>query len=240
MINQGNYILHIIAMILLISIVKRSAYMERARNLRYNCTLMCVCVCMIGYIGRDYSEIAQSYFYGVISSYCVLISILLYFVFFIGSLVPRKSGLMKFWNISASILIILTLTSPFTGLVFTVSEDGIYARGRLIGIALLWLVAAYITLMVVNYKKYNGCEFWDKFRLIFLFAFEVLAIMLQYFAPDMFSDALVASALITILYYAFVIEIESKYDHKTEVFSSTYYKNYVNTLSKKGEYALIM
>lgn len=43
MVNSGSYILHIIAMLLLISIVKKSAYMERARNLRYNLTLMCVC-----------------------------------------------------------------------------------------------------------------------------------------------------------------------------------------------------
>ena len=240
MFNPGNYILHIIAMVLLISIVKKSAYMERARNLRYNLACLCVCVCLLGFIGRDFSEVYGTYVIGVISEYFVFVSILLYFVFFIGSLVPKKSKMMMFWDVSAAILIVCTLSSPFTGLMFNVSPDGHFERGVLILIGLVWMVAAYITLMVVNFKKYGACEFGDKFRLVVLFIFEVVAIVIQLLFKDQFQDAIVASALITILYYAFVIEIESKYDHKTGVFSSTYYDNYVNTLAKKGVYSLIM
>lgn len=147
---------------------------------------------------------------------------------------------MMFWYISGGILILLTLTSPLTGLVFTISEEGHYERGIVILFALLWLVVAYITLMVVNFKKYSACEFADKFRLVFLFLFELVAIILQFFWSDKFSDAIVSSALITILYYAFVIEIESKYDQKSGVFSVTYYKNYVNTIAKSGDFALIL
>lgn len=240
MFNLDNYILHIIAMLLLISIVKKSAYMERARNLKYNLTSMCVVVCLLGFIGRDFSEIYHTYVIGIISEYFVFISIFLYFIFFIGSLVPREKPLMKFWTISGIILILLTLTSPFTGLVFNLSKDGHFERGALIPVGLLWLVAAYITLMVVNFKKYGKCEFEDKFRLVLLFAFEIVAIIFQVVNVEKFQDAIIASALITILYYAFVIEIESKYDHKTGVFSSTYYDNYVNTVSKKGDYSLIL
>lgn len=240
MFNPGNYILHIIAMILLISIVKKSAYMERARNLRYNLTCLCVCVCLLGFIGRDFSEVYSQYIIGIISEYFVFISILLYFIFFIGSLVPRKSKMMMFWEISGAILIVCTLSSPFTGLMFNVSKDGHFERGVLIIVGLVWMVAAYITLMVVNFKRYGTCEFEDKFRLVILFIFEVIAILIQLVSKDQFQDAIVASALITILYYAFVIEIESKYDHKTGVFSSTYYDNYVNSVAKKGLYSLIM
>ncbi len=240
MFNPGNYILHIIAMVLLISIVKKSAYMERARNFRYNLTCLCVCVCLLGFIGRDFSEAYSSYVIGVISEYFVFISILLYFIFFIGSLVPRKSKMMKFWNVSGAILILCTLSSPITGLMFNVSKDGHFERGVLILVGLVWMVAAYITLMVVNFKRYGACEFEDKFRLVVLFIFEVVAIIIQLLFKDQFQDAIVASALITILYYAFVIEIESKYDHKTGVFSSTYYDNYVNSLAKKGMYSLIL
>ena len=81
MFNPGNYVLHIIAIVLLISIVKKSAYMERARNLRYNLTCLCVCICLLGFIGRDFSEVYGSYVIGVISEYFVFVSILLYFVF---------------------------------------------------------------------------------------------------------------------------------------------------------------
>lgn len=240
MFNPGNYVLHIIAMVLLISIVKKSAYMERARNLRYNLTCLCVCICLLGFIGRDFSEVYGSYVIGVISEYFVFVSILLYFVFFIGSLVPLKSKMMIFWNVSAAILIVCTLSSPFTGLMFKVSQDGHFERGVLILVGLVWMVAAYITLMVVNFKRYGACEFEDKFRLVFLFIFEVVAIIIQLLFKDQFQDAIVASALITILYYAFVIEIESKYDHKTGVFSNTYYDNYVNSVAKKGLYSLIL
>lgn len=240
MLNPGNYILHIIAMLLLISIVKKSAYMERARNLRYNLTCLCVCVCLLGFIGRDFSEVYHSYIIGIISEYFVFVSILLYFIFFIGSLVPKKSKMMIFWDVSGAILIVCTLSSPFTKLMFAVSKDGHFERGSLVVVGLLWMVAAYITLMVVNFKRYGACEFEDKFRLVVLFIFEVVAIIIQLLFQDQFQDAIVASALITILYYAFVIEIESKYDHKTGVFSSTYYDNYVNALAKKELYSLIM
>ncbi len=240
MFNPGSYILHIIAMILLISIVKKSAYMERARNLRYNLTCLCVCICLLGFIGRDYSEVYHSYVIGIISEYFVFISILLYFIFFIGSLVPKNSKMMIFWYISGAILIACTLSSPLTGLMFKVSKEGHFERGALVVVGLLWMVAAYITLMVVNFKKYGACEFEDKFRLVVLFIFEVVAILIQLLFKDQFQDAIIASALITILYYAFVIEIESKYDHKTGVFSNTYYDNYVNYVAKKGLYSLIM
>ncbi len=148
--------------------------------------------------------------------------------------------MMIFWKVSAAILIVCTLSSPFTGLMFKVSQDGHFERGVLILVGLVWMVAAYITLMVVNFKRYGACEFEDKFRLVFLFVFEVVAIIIQLLFKDQFQDAIVASALITILYYAFVIEIESKYDHKTGVFSNTYYDNYVNSMAKKGLYSLIM
>lgn len=240
MINFSNYFLHIVAMLLLISIVKGSAYMERARNLRYNLTLLCVCVCMVGLFGRENSDLFQSRIIGIISAYLYLISILLYFVFFIGSLLPPKSKLMNFWRISCGILILITLSSPFTGIFFTIDQNGRYIQSKFIIIGLAWMCAAYATLMVVNFQKYSACEFADKFRLVFLFLFEVVAIVLQFFLPEQFNNALIGSSLITILYYAFVIEIESKYDKKSEVFSATYYTNYVNTLSKKGGYALII
>lgn len=240
MFNPGNYILHIVAMLLLISIVKKSAYMERARNFKYNCTCICVCVCLLGFIGRDFCEVYKMYVWGIISEYLVFIPILLYFVFFIGSLVPGKSRMMTFWKVSSAILIVCTISSPFTGLIFSVSRDGQFERGTLIIVGLIWMVAAYITLMVVNFKRYGACEFGDKFRLVVLFAFEVLAILIQMVFKDRFQDAIVASALITILYYAFIIEIESKYDRKSGVFSNTYYDNYVNSVAKKGRYSLIM
>lgn len=240
MIFPGNYILHIIAMILLISIVKKSAYMDGERNLRYNLTCVCVCVCLLGFIGRDFSEAYNTYAIGIISEYFVFISIFLYFIFFIGALVPQKSKVLLFWRISGTILIVLTLTSPMTGLVFNLDKDAHFERGSLIILGLFWLVAAYITLMVLNFKKYKECEFVDKFRLAFLFFFEIVAVVIQVFRVDKFQDAIIASALITILYYAFVIEIESKYDQKSTVFSSTYYPNYVSSLGKKGKYALIM
>lgn len=240
MINCGNYILHIIALILLVTVVRHSAYMERKRNLKYNLTVLCVCFALAGYIMRDYSLTHHSYVMCLISSYFVMLATILYFIFLIGSIVPWNTTLMKLLTATGEVMILMILSSPITGWIFKVTPDGQFARGNLVAIGIFWMVAAFIITIVVNIQKYKSCEPEDIIRLIALFALELLAIVIQIFNQESFQEGYIGSALMLMLYYAFVIEIDSKYDQMTNVFSRNYYLRYVDSIKKSGPYVLVM
>lgn len=230
MINYGNYTLHIIALILMVFVVRHSAYMERKRNFKYNLTALCVCFALLGYIARDYSADCRIYFLAVLAEYFVYLGNVLYFIFFISSIVSWKSLLMKILCVTGGILMIIILVSPYTGWMFIVNSDGSYSRGNLVVIGLVWLVAAFIITIIVNLRKYRSCEAEDIARLVALFALELFAIIVQVFQNDRFEEGYIGSALMLMLYYAFVIEIDSKYDQMTTVFSRTYYATYMERL----------
>ena len=147
---------------------------------------------------------------------------------------------MRILEISGTLIVIMALISPITGWLYIVSEDGVFSKGVYQPLAALYLFVGFIILIVINFQKYKKCELEDIIRMIFLFSLEMIAILLQLLEAEMFQDGFIGSALLIILYYDFVIEIESKYDNLTEVGSVTYFKSYVDRIGKKGEYMLLM
>ena len=240
MLNYGNYILHIVALILLVSVVRHSAYMERKRNFKYNLTVLCVCFALAGYILRDYSTTYHLYFLAVIAAYFVLLATILYFIFLIGSIVPSNTILMRILNITGGIILLMILVSPYTKWIFSITKDCAFERGSLVGLGIIWMIIAFIITIIVNIKKYKDCEAEDIIRLVALFALELFAIIIQVFQQETFQEGYIGSALMLMLYYAFVIEIDSKYDQMTTVFSRTYFKRYVERINRKGNFVLIM
>lgn len=238
--THGYYVLHIIALILLVTIVRHSAYMERRRNFRYNLVAICVCFALAGYLIRDYNVTFCSYWLGVLAEYLIYSATVFYFIFFVNSLISFKKPLMLALIISGVILLVMLFASPVTGWIFTMSPDGKQGRGNLRIFGATWVLFAFIATTVVNFKKYKSCELEDLIRLVVLFMLEVVAVFMQYFLPQSFDDAYIGSALMIILYYAFVIEIDSKYDRLTEVCSFTYFTSYADRLRNKGSYGIIL
>lgn len=240
MVNYGIYLLTIVALILLVSIVRHSAYMERKRNFQYDITALCVVVALSAVVGRDYAGIHQIYWLAVVSSFLIDCASVVYFLCFIGSLRSWKSAVMVTFEVIGGIIVIMALSSPITGWLYKISPDGAFEKGDYQSLAALYLIAGFIALIVINFKKYRKCETEDIVRMICLFSLEAIAIILQIFEAEMFQDGFIGSALLIILYYDFVIEIESKYDSLSGVGSSTYFNSYTDRISKKGPYLLLM
>ena len=240
MVNYGIYLLTIVALILLVSIVRHSAYMERKRNFQYDITALCVVVALAAVVGRDYAGVHHLYWMAIISCFLIDFASVVYFLCFIGSLRSWKSAVMIVFEIIGGVIVIMALSSPVTGWLYKVSLDGSFEKGTYQPIAALYLIAGFIALIVINFKKYKKCEKEDIFRMIFLFSLEAIAIVLQLFEAEMFQDGFIGSALLIILYYDFVIEIESKYDGLTETGSYTYFKSYTDRIDKRGPYLLLM
>lgn len=240
MVNYGIYLLTTVALIILITIVKHSAYMERKRNFQYNITALCVVLALVCTVGRDYGSVHHIYWMTTICAFLIDLASVVYFLFFVGSLISWKSIMMRVLEISGSIVLIMALLSPVTGWVYTISEDGVFEKGIYQPIAAMYLFVGFIFLIIINFKRYRKCEFEDVLRMILLFSLEMIAILLQLLEAQMFQDGFIGSALLIILYYDFVIEIESKYDALSGVCSSTYFWSYVDRIKNKGEYLLIL
>lgn len=240
MVNYGIYLLTIVALILLVSIVRHSAYMERKRNFQYDITALCVVVALAAVVGRDYAGVHHLYWMAIVSCFLIDFASVVYFLCFIGSLRSWKSAVMIVFEIIGGVIVIMALSSPVTGWLYKVSLDGSFEKGTYQPIAALYLIAGFIALIVINFKKYRKCEKEDIIRMIFLFSLEAIAILLQLFEAEMFQDGFIGSALLIILYYDFVIEIESKYDGLTETGSYTYFKSYTDRIDKRGPYLLLM
>lgn len=240
MVNYGIYLLTSVALILLVTIVRHSAYMERKRNFQYDITALCVVVALAAVVGRDYAGVHHIYWMAVVSSFLIDLASVVYFLCFIGSLRSWKSPVMRAFEVIGGIIVIMGLTSPVTGWMYKVAPDGSFERGTYQAFAALYLVVGFIALIIINFKKYKNCEAEDIVRMIFLFSLEAIAIVLQLFEAEMFQDGFIGSALLIILYYDFVIEIESKYDNLTETGSLTYFNSYVDRINKKGPYLLLM
>lgn len=240
MVNYGIYLLTSVALILLVTIVRHSAYMERRRNFQYDITALCVVVALAATVGRDYSSTHHIYWMAVLSSFLINLASVVYFIFFIGSLISWKSIVMRVLIAAGSIIVVMSLASPITGWMYVISPDGVFSKGTYLSLGALYLVVGFFILIVINFKKYRKCEIEDVIRMILLFSLEMIAIILQFFESAAFQDGFIGSALLIILYYDFVIEIESKYDNLTGVGSYTYFKSYLDRIDKKGAYVLIM
>lgn len=240
MVNYGIYLLTIVALILLVSIVRHSAYMERKRNFQYDITALCVVVALAAVVGRDYAGVHHIYWLAAVSAFFIDFASVVYFLFFIGSLRSWKSAIMIVFEIIGGVIVLMAISSPATGWLFKISPDGAFEKGVYQPIASLYLIAGFIALIVINIKRYKSCEVEDIIRMILLFSLEALAIILQLFEAEMFQDGFIGSALLIILYYDFVIEIESKYDKLTGVGSVTYFNSYIDRINKKGPYCLLM
>lgn len=240
MVNYGIYLLTIVALILLVTIVRHSAYMERKRNFQYDITALCVVVALAAVVGRDYAGTHHIYRLAVVSSFLIDTASVVYFLCFIGSLRSWKSAVMRVFEVIGGGIVLMAITSPMTGWLYKISPDGTFEKGTYQSFAALYLIAGFVVLIVINFKKYRNCEKEDIVRMCLLFSLEAIAIILQIFEAEMFQDGFIGSALLIILYYDFVIEIESKYDVLTGVGSATYFNSYMDRISRTDTYRLIM
>ena len=146
MVNYGIYLLTIVALVLLVSIVRHSAYMERKRNFQYDITALCVVVALASVVGRDYAGTHHIYWLAVVSSFLIDTASVVYFLFFIGSLRSWKSAVMIAFEIVGGVIVMMAIASPVTGWLYKISADGAFEKGDYQSIAALYLILGFIGL----------------------------------------------------------------------------------------------
>jgi len=118
-----------------------------------------------------------------------------------------------------ALITILTITSPFTHLVFYIGEKDEYTRGPLFFI--LYLSALFYTCFCIYYAvKYLNVLKWDRFiPLVSIAPNQLLAVLIQYNYPNILCE-MITTSLSLLLVMITIEKPEEKIDVSTGLFKS--------------------
>lgn len=233
------YILTAVALLLLLTIVNRSSYFEGRKIRYYRLAILADIAILLGYVGRDLSEqlseLVLAHISNTIIYACAPMS--MYFLLLASTKQPNKlTGLCKSLEVLS---LVIAISSPFTGLFYTVSPEAIYSRGPLYiyneALGILFTVVWAIS----SFREFSYVERIEKFHLSALFALQVAAIVIQ----GLFSSykiIYIYGAFSIMIYYAFVIEVYGKYDKLTGARNSLYYHSMIKKNNFPSKYTVIM
>lgn len=233
------YILTSIALVALMTIVRRSSHLEKRKNLFFILAAYTDMLVLLGYVGRDLSE--QYKIMALAQGSNLLIYLCAPLTMFMLMLASTKKTdkLLCFCGVLEAISIVIAVSSPFTHLFFTISDDVVYSRGPLylyneiLGILFVIVWAWY------SYNEFRYIEFIDKVYLSEVFIFQLAAIILQGLNST-YKVIYIGGAFDLALYYAFIIEVYGKYDKMTGLRNRLYYNNVINGIKPAEKYSVIL
>lgn len=234
-----NYLICAIAQMILMAIAWQSAYMDKRRNRLFCLGIFCNILTLLGYASRETFNDGNHFVANVITNLIIYLSAtLLTYTMLLTSI--KKRGVLYYIVTIIEIGVILWIcSSPWTKLLFYVDESGIYQRGVL---SFLFFVqhGVFIVLWIGRLAlKYRHVEMSKKIYVFLMGFFEILAIGLQLLESN-FKIIYVAAAFILGIYYAFMLEVEGRYDQMTGVYSKRFYYSELVRLSSEDSYLVFM
>ena len=233
------YISTAIALIVLLTIIRRSNHLEERKNQFIIFAIFSDIVILLGYVGRDLSEQFSNMPLAHISNTLIYLFAPLSMFFLIMASTKKRSKITDILTVLETISAFIALSSPVTGWFYTISSDVIYSRGPLyiyneiLGIlfTILWGVFSFI--------EFRYIEPVDKFYLSEMFILQTAAIIIQ----GMFSSykiIYICGAFSIMIYYAFVTEVYGKYDKMTGIRNNSYYRSAIMRNIYTENFSVIM
>ncbi|MDP4153958.1 MAG: diguanylate cyclase [Bacillota bacterium] len=135
--------------------------------------------------------------------------------------------------------LILTVTSPKCGLIFTISPENVYSRGPAFIfyiVAYGWGIAVLFDTIIRTTKRYYSKS---SFILTFLFLFLLIGTTIQVLIPKLHATwTCVTFAMV--IYYAFICEFSDKHDILTMLFNRRAYESAKNHFEALERAAVIL
>lgn len=233
------YILTAIALIVLLTIIRRSNHLEERKNRFIILAIFSDIVILLGYVGRDLSEQLSNFFLAHISNTLIYLFAPLSMFFLILASTKKLSKFTIAITVLEAISAFIALSSPVTGWFYTISPDVIYSRGPLyiyneiLGIlfTLLWGVYSFI--------EFRYIEPVDKFYLSEIFILQTASIIIQGINSS-YKIIYICGAFSIMIYYAFVTEVYGKYDKLTSVRNNFYYRSAIMRNRYTENFSVIM
>ncbi len=233
------YILTVIALIILITIIKRSQYFGERKNRYFALAIFSDILILLGYIGRDISEQLGSSLLGNGSNAVIYLCAPLSMFFLILGATNKADALIKICCVLEAVSAFIALASPFTGWFFTVSAEGIYSRGPLYLYNEVLGILFVVIWGIYTFIEFSYVEPIDKLHIAELLGIQVCAIILQGLNST-YKIIYICGAFMIMLYYAFITEVYGKYDKMTTVRNRAYYDFYLRRIKPASRYSVIM
>lgn len=235
----NNYLICAIAQLILMAIAWESAYMDTRKNKLFCLGVLCNALTLLGYAARGTFDDGKHFWPNVITNLIIYLSatLLTYMMLLIN--LNKGSILYKIVSFFEIAIIILVCCSPWTRLLFYVDENGIYQRGKYSALFFVQhgiFIALWIVCLAIKYRR---VEMKKKIYVFLMGFFEILAIILQLYASE-FKVIYVAAALMLGIYYAFMMEVEGRYDPMTGVYSKRFYYSEMERLPADHSYLVFI
>lgn len=233
------YILTAVALVVIITIIRRSSYFDDRKNQYYLAAISADILILLGYVGRDWSEHFGSVTSAYISNTIIYLCAPLSMFCLVLAATKKADKVIYILSVLEAISILIALSSPFTKLFFEISQDAVYSRGPLYFYNEVLGILFTVCWAVYSFMEFRYIDLIDKFCLSEIFVVQVGAIILQGFNST-YKVIYICGAFMILVYYAFVIEVYGKYDKMTGVRNNLYYLSIVKNRAPKSGYAVIM
>lgn len=159
-------------------------------------------------------------------------------IFLSMAMYTRRAGNERLLLIPIAGNLVLTVLSPFFGLIFFVEPDNAYRRGGLFFMFLLAYVSGILLLFIQSLRMMTYYQSRTRFTLIFLLLFVLAGCVLQVVVPEIHTTWPCVS-LSVMLYYAFFCELLETHDTVSGLLDRRAYEHDLRRLEARDHAVVI-
>lgn len=233
------FILIALALIFGVSLAFRSQYVNKYKNRYFICAVLVNVGILISEVGTDIAEV-----YDLRSLHIIMFII----KYSLAPLLPYCIVLMnrkcfkraeKIALMPALLVILIAVTSQYTGLLFYIDEANNYSRGPFYGVSLAVCMIYFIALAVTSFREYRDADFSEKIYLLAILFLAFAGIFVQVFVKGV-KSMWSTTGISLLLYYTFVLELSNKYDILTGARNRRAFDAHKAVLVNEKNYALVV
>ena len=233
------FILVMMALIFGVSLAFRSQYINKYKNRYFICAVLVNIGLLISEIGTDIGAY-YNLRYPHIIMYIINYSLAPLLPFCI-TLMNRKcfKRAEKIAMIPALLIILIAVTSQYTGLLFYIDEYNQYSRGPFYVVSLAACMVYFTALTVTSFREYRDADFSEKIYLLAILCMALGGVFLHVLIPDA-ESMWTTTGISLLLYYTFVLELSNKYDILTGARNRRAFDSHKTNLVSERSYALVV
>lgn len=233
------FVLVMLALIFGVSLAFRSQYVNKYKNRYFICAVLGTIVILISEIGIIAGEAYQIRCLSIIM-FSINYSMAPFIPFCIV-LMNRKQfkRAEKIAMIPALLVVLIAVTTQYTGLLFYIDEANQYSRGPLYAVSLAISMFYFIMLSVTSFHEYRDADFSEKIYLLAILFLTLTGIILQVFISGI-KSMWTTNGICLLLYYTFVLELSNKYDILTGARNRRAFDYHRANLIHEKKYALVV
>lgn len=149
----------------------------------------------------------------------------------------KRKGAVLFW-IPSAVNFVLSLLSSRLSIIFWVSNENAYYRGRFFWVYIVAYSAGMVYLFLETLAETNRCQNKNRSVLYILFLFVVLGTSIQVAAPQLHISWL-CIAFATSLYYTYYCELYHQIDALTGLLNRSTYESYIGKVNGVKDVAIL-